>query len=179
VDQLQAITEINLDDLVGAFGLKRHLRLSALARRVFRLPARAFARQMLEFDENTARHGLVEAARFTVRLHVRDVRVHGAENIPTGAVLVVSNHPGMTDTLVLFASLGRPDLHAIALARPFLLSLGNLSRRLLFLDENSPQRVGLVRAFLLFQQAIMSQTPPWTRWRRIHWVRGWTAPPFL
>jgi 1-acyl-sn-glycerol-3-phosphate acyltransferase len=146
LDQLQALTEINLDDLIGAFGLKRHLHLSAAARRAFRAPARAFARQMLEFDENMARHGLVEAARLAVRLHVRDVRVYGAENIPTGAVLVASNHPGLTDTLVLFASLGRTDLHAIALARPFLLSLANVSRRLLLLDESTVQRVGLMRA---------------------------------
>jgi 1-acyl-sn-glycerol-3-phosphate acyltransferase len=146
LDRLHALTEINLDDLIGAFGLKQHLYLSALARRVFRAPARAFARQMLDFDENTARHGLVEAARLMVRLHVRDLRVYGAENIPPGALLVVSNHPGMTDTLVLFASLGRADLHAIALARPFLLSLANVSRRLMFLDENSFHRVGLVRA---------------------------------
>jgi 1-acyl-sn-glycerol-3-phosphate acyltransferase len=146
LDHLQALTEINLDDLIGAFGLKQHVRLSAVARRVFRAPARAFARQMLEFDENTLRHGLVEAARQTVRLHVRDIRVYGAENIPRGPVLVVSNHPGMTDTLVLFASLGRSDLHAIALARPFLVSLANVSGRLLFLDENSLQRVGMMRA---------------------------------
>jgi len=146
LDQLQALTEVNLDDLIGAFGLKRHLHLSAAARRAFGAPARAFARQMLEFDENMARHGLVEAARLTARLHVRDIRVHGAENMPTGAVLVVSNHPGLTDTLVLFASLGRADLHAIAIARPFLLSLANVSRRLLFLDESALQRVGLMRA---------------------------------
>jgi hypothetical protein len=146
LDRLQTLTEINLDDLIGAFGFRGHLHLSGMARRVFRTPARAFAQQMLDFDANTARHGLVEAARSTVRLHLRDILVYGVENIPSGPILVVSNHPGMTDTLVLFASLGRTDLHAIALARPFLLSLINVSRRLMFLDENSFQRVGLVRA---------------------------------
>jgi 1-acyl-sn-glycerol-3-phosphate acyltransferase len=146
LDRLQVLTDINLEDLIGAFGLKRHLHLSTVARRVFRAAAREFAQQMLDFDENTGRHGLVEAARLTARLHVRDIRVYGIENIPPGPVLIVSNHPGMTDTLVLFASLGRADLHAIALARPFLLSLANVSQRLLFLDQNSLQRVGPMRA---------------------------------
>jgi 1-acyl-sn-glycerol-3-phosphate acyltransferase len=77
---------------------------------------------------------------------VRDIQVYGVENIPPGPVLVASNHPGMTDTLVLFASLGRADLRAIALARPFLLSLANVSQRLLFLDQDSLQRVGPMRA---------------------------------
>jgi 1-acyl-sn-glycerol-3-phosphate acyltransferase len=146
LDRLQALTEINLDDLIGAFGLNRRLHVSMVARRVFRTAAREFAQQMLDFDENTARHGLVEAARLTVRLHVRDIQVYGVENIPPGPVLVASNHPGMTDTLVLFASLGRADLRAIALARPFLLSLANVSQRLLFLDQDSLQRVGPMRA---------------------------------
>src|SRR5512137_1621139 len=114
MDQLRTLTNINLDDLVGAFGWQDRPRLSWLARALFQSPARAFARQMLDFDRNIQDLGLVEAARITERLHVRDVQIYGAENIPSGPFLALSNHPGMTDTLALFASLRRNDLRAIA-----------------------------------------------------------------
>jgi 1-acyl-sn-glycerol-3-phosphate acyltransferase len=144
-ERLDRLTEINLDDLIGALGWQKMPALVAPARRLLRRPARAFARQMLDFDENVGRDGLAEAARTTVRLHVRDIKVYGASNLPRGSYLALSNHPGMTDTLVLFAALGRPDLHAIALARPFLLLLEHVSRQLFFLPEQVSERARLVR----------------------------------
>jgi 1-acyl-sn-glycerol-3-phosphate acyltransferase len=144
-ERLDRLTEINLDDLIGALGWQKMPLLAAPARRLLRRPARAFAQQMLDFDENVGHDGLAEGARSTVRLHVRDILVYGASNLPTDSYLALSNHPGLTDTLVLFAALGRADLHTIALARPFLLSLEQVSRQLFFLPDQVAERVGLVR----------------------------------
>lgn len=143
--RLSSLTNINLDDLVGAFGWQNHPVLAAVARRVFGGVAQRFACEMLEFDANTGEHGLVEAARRTERLHVRDVRVFGADRLPSGRFLALSNHPGMTDTLALFAALNRPDLHVIALDRPFLLSLSNISEHLFYLSDQPGNRVLVVR----------------------------------
>jgi 1-acyl-sn-glycerol-3-phosphate acyltransferase len=130
---------------VGALGWQNVPGLAALARRVFRGPARAFAEQMLGFDEIASREGLDEAARATARLHLRDVRVYGSENLPSGGFLALSNHPGLTDTLALFAALGRQDIRAIALDRPFLRSLPHVSRHLFFLPEQVNDRVIMIR----------------------------------
>jgi 1-acyl-sn-glycerol-3-phosphate acyltransferase len=144
-DALTALARINLDDLVGAFGLQTHPRLQGLARAVFDVPARAFARQMLDFDARTGDRGLAEAAGSAAKLYVREVRVFGRDRLPAGPLLAVANHPGLTDTLALFAALGRPDLKVIALDRPFLLALPNLSRYLVYLSDEPRARMSLVR----------------------------------
>jgi len=100
---------------------------------------------MLDFDNAIGAHGLVEAARQTQRLFVRNVRVFGADRVPDSAFLALSNHPGMTDTLALFSALNRADLKIIALDRPFLQSLPNTSKQLFYVTDNSNQRVTLIR----------------------------------
>jgi 1-acyl-sn-glycerol-3-phosphate acyltransferase len=142
---LETLTQINLDDLVNAFGWQRYPLLSAAVRGIFHETAHDFARQMLAFDDAIGRRGLVEAACLAEQLYVRDVRVFGAERLPDGPCLFLSNHPGMTDTLALFAALARPDLRAIALDRPFLLSLPNLAQRLDFVTDQPYERVSMVR----------------------------------
>jgi 1-acyl-sn-glycerol-3-phosphate acyltransferase len=144
-DALEALTRINLQDLVGAFGWSGVSTLARAARVVFRGPAVAFARQMLQFDADTGERGLVEAARSAERLLARDVRVYGAHHLPTRGFLALSNHPGLTDTLALFSALGRNDLGVIAIDRPFLLSLANVSRQLFYLPDSPQGRAGLVR----------------------------------
>ena len=51
-------------------------------------------------------------------LAVSDIRVFGIDKLPASAFLALSNHPGMSDTLSLFAALYRPDLKIIAFQRP-------------------------------------------------------------
>jgi 1-acyl-sn-glycerol-3-phosphate acyltransferase len=142
---LESLTQINLDDLVNAFGWQDSPLLSRLVRRVFLRPARDFAGQMLDFDHAIGTRGLAEAACLSERLYVRDVRVFGADSLPSGPCLFLANHPGMTDTLALFAALARPDLRVIALNRPFLLSLPNLSQQLYYVTDSTQERVSLVR----------------------------------
>ena len=73
------------------------------------------------------------------------MRVFGADRLPDGPFLALSNHPGLTDTLALFTALGHPDLKIIALNRPFLLSLPNVSKQLFYVSDNSNERVAPVR----------------------------------
>lgn len=144
-DALGTLTCINLDDLVGAFGWEDRPGLIRLARVVFRVPARNFARQILRFDALIAEQGLVQAARLTEQLYANSVRVYGRSGVPSGPILFLANHPGVTDTLALLASLGRDDLRVIALDRPFLVSLPNLTRHLAFVTDQPAARVALVR----------------------------------
>jgi hypothetical protein len=145
-DSLSNLTTVNLDDLVASFGWSGHRHLAAAVRAVFRGAADKFARQMLEFDRGVGEHGLPEGSRRTQRRYVRDVRVFGFENLPaSGPLLVLSNHPGMTDTLSLFAAIGRADLRVIALDRPFLKSLPWVTRHLFYVSDDSAERIRAVK----------------------------------
>ena len=145
VTPLENLTQINLDDLINALGIQHNPPRTRITRFLFHGAARKFAKQMIEFDSMAGMRGLAEAARLTERLYVRDVRVFGADRLPDSSFLALSNHPGMTDTLALFAALKRDDLKILALDRPFLLSLPNISKQLFYVTENPNDRVSLVR----------------------------------
>jgi hypothetical protein len=108
--------------------------------------ARALARQVLAYDDRVGRDGLQAGATWIVRQHVRAVWVAGQEHIPpSGPLLVLANHPGLTDTMALFASLPRADLRVVAADRPFLRALPYTSRRLIYLPEEAGERLAIVR----------------------------------
>jgi 1-acyl-sn-glycerol-3-phosphate acyltransferase len=145
-EALHQLTVVNLDDLVVAVGWQGHPRLGAVVRWLFRGAARKFARQVLDLDTAAGNLGLPAAARQALPLYLRGVRVFGRENLPTGGPLIVlANHPGMADTLALFASIARPDLRIIALNRPFLRLLPNISSHLFFIGGDAVQRVSAIR----------------------------------
>jgi len=144
LDKLQSLTEINLDDLVSSFGWEHRPRLARILRLIFSGTARKFAGQMLEFDHAVGRLGLAEGGRETIRRYVRSLRLF-SNPLPEAPILALSNHPGMSDTLALFAALNRSDLKIIALERPFLKSLTHTSKQLFYLPEDSSARMALVR----------------------------------
>ena len=145
--QLDTLTQINLDDLVSSFGWERQPLLASLLRRIFLRPAQTFAHHMVNFDDAVGQIGLTNASKQTLRDHyVKDVRVHNDEHVPaTGPVLFLSNHPGMTDTLCLFSAIRQPDLRIIAVHRPFLRSLINVSKQLSYISDDSSERIRTTR----------------------------------
>jgi 1-acyl-sn-glycerol-3-phosphate acyltransferase len=145
LDQLDTFTAINLDDLVSSLGWQVRSLLARLVRPLFLGPARAFARHLVAFDQAIGGRGLTEASRLLQRSYVRELRVHGLDHLPAGPVLILSNHPGLTDTVSLFVALNRPDLKIIALKRPFLEALTNMSKQLFYVLDDPASRMGLVR----------------------------------
>jgi len=145
--QLETLTQINLDDLVSSFGWEKYPLLASSLRFLFAKPAREFASQMVEFDSSVGKTNLASTSKSAMRRrYVKDVRVHGAENIPTtGSTLFLSNHPGMADTISLFAAIDRMDLKIIALHRPFLVSLVNVTKYLFYISDNTTERMRAVR----------------------------------
>jgi len=143
--QLDTLTQINLEDLVSSFGLRNGSLPSRLLQKIFFKYAQSFARQMTDLDLAAGASGLAEGARVVLRYHFDDIRVHGSDLIPASGFLALSNHPGLSDTLATFAALNRPGLMIIALQRPFLEALTNVSKRLFYLTDDSPSRMTLVR----------------------------------
>lgn len=141
---LEALTAINLDDLVASFGWNGRRVLGGLLRRVFQDSARTFAGHMLEFDEAVGKLSALGDAsrRFLQNRYVRDLIIEGRAHVPSdGPVLFLANHPGMMDTISLFAAIGRRDLKIIAQRRPFLESLENTAKHVFFVDDNLGRRV--------------------------------------
>ena len=145
--QLDILTRINLDDLVSSFGWQNHPVPSAALRWIFFKPAQKFARQIADYDDLVGQAGLSEAScQILRRLYIQDLRVHGREHLPTnGPALFLSNHPGMADTISLFTAIQRNDLRIIALHRPFLTSLPNISSHLSYISDDSSDRIRAVR----------------------------------
>jgi hypothetical protein len=142
---LDLLTQINLDDLITSFGWQDRPLLAGLLRRTLFSPPHVFAHQIVEFDSAIPEHGLVEASRRSIRHFVEDIHIFGRERIPASAFLALSNHPGMSDTLSLFIALNRPDLMIVALNRPFLQALPNMSKQLAYVTGDAGSRFKLIR----------------------------------
>lgn len=145
--QLDRVTSINLDDLVASFGWEKQPALAFILRTIFFVPAQKFARQVVEFDNAVGETNLAEASRTVMRKrYVKDIRVHGREHPPqSGPALFLSNHPGMSDTVSLFAAIDRADLKIIAVHRAFLASLVNVTGHLYYISDSASERMQAVR----------------------------------
>lgn len=144
---IHTLTRINLDDLVSSFGWQGQPLLAAVLRRLFVKSARKFAQQVMEYDARVGQVGLHQASFEFLQTHyIHDLRVHGHQYIPaSGPILVLSNHPGLTDTVCLFAAINRLDLRIIATHRPFLATLVNVTKNLFYISEDPSERMRAVR----------------------------------
>jgi 1-acyl-sn-glycerol-3-phosphate acyltransferase len=144
--QVEALTEINLDDFFESLGLAHLRRGRFFLRWLFRPIAAQFARVIADFDHAVGETGLQAGSAWLLKRMTRRLEAAGRENIPAdGPALILANHPGMADTIALFASVPRPDLRILALNRPFLQALPNVTRHLLYIPEKG-DRMPVVRA---------------------------------
>ena len=133
--RLRTLRDLNTDDLVRAVGASRWVEAVPALRRLFDLPALAFARFLEEFDNQWILSGPGRAsAGLLGRLGSR-VCFTGAEPLTEGPRLFVANHPGLGDVLALVSRLARSDLKIVARDRPFLRALPGLSRSLILVPD--------------------------------------------
>ena len=143
---LDTLTHINLDDFFESLGWP-HGR-STPVQWLFWPAARRFAETMVEFDRRVGTQGLAAGSAWLLQKMTGGLKVAGQNHIPaTGPVFILSNHPGMADTIALFAGLAmRPDLRVIALDRPFLRAMPSVSQYMLYVPTNESERMGVMRA---------------------------------
>lgn len=112
-------------------------------------PAMRFGRVMQKSDLDVPVHGLWKAARELLPRFASGMEVTGGGQIPKeGPLLIASNHPGAVDSIAALAAVERPDVHLLAIERPTLTAMPNISRHILFLDENNPARLDLMRRII-------------------------------
>lgn len=134
--QLDALTRLNIEDLIASFKLDRIRRGRRFLELICWLPARRFAHQILAYEQMVGACGLHLGASWIVHTFARRLEIYGAEYVPAhGPLLALSNHPGMSDAMALFVALSRPDLKVIAAERKLLRLLPNISSHLVFIPE--------------------------------------------
>ena len=100
----------------------------ALMHRIAMLPALKFSEIMRECDIKVATQSLWQAAQDLLARFTRGWEVDGAEHlIKDGPLLVVSNHPGVVDSIALLGVLERPDVHLLVNERPTPVSYTHLT----------------------------------------------------
>lgn len=147
IERRRALTRINAGDMLEALGLTHIQRGRWLLELLCQPGAGWFAGEAMAFDERVATEGLIAAASWLAARQVAAMVTAGLELIPRqGPLLIAANHPGLTDTIALAASLPRHDLRIVAADRPFLRALPQLGRHLVFLADEPRSGMTVMRA---------------------------------
>ncbi|HEY3126855.1 MAG TPA: 1-acyl-sn-glycerol-3-phosphate acyltransferase, partial [Candidatus Limnocylindria bacterium] len=145
MNQIELLTGILAREGAESLGWEHGRPAGAFARALLRPAARGIAREFAACDEVFASRALPDAARWTLDHFSAAVEVTGLDRVPRGGpILLVANHPGLTDAVALIAALDRPDLRIVAADYPLLHALRGLGPRLLFLDASRTQ-LGWIR----------------------------------
>jgi hypothetical protein len=144
----EILVEANANDFYRALGLSSESRLGRLISPWVGHVATKFSAKLMRFDAQIERIGL-QAAAYELLCYCSQPAANfarGTEHIPQqGPLILVANHPGLTDALALLASIFRDDLLIVAAQRPLLAALPNLACKLVYVAESSRQDVLLRR----------------------------------
>lgn len=144
----QQLAWLSAREMVAALGARR---APELVRRGLELPFAAaswrLAQTLAELDRSLAPLGLPAAAGAALARFGVSLSVSGGTP-PSGACLVLANHPGAYDALALMSAVGRRDLTVLAADRSFLRALGQLSQHFVFVAESVGSRAGALKRAL-------------------------------
>jgi hypothetical protein len=136
-----------VDELVSAVGLPKNKFTRTLFWNLFRQITDRLASIGVPFDQLVGEKGLPEASAWCLTHFCAPIQARGRGNIPQqGPLLVVSNHPGAYDGLVLFSQLKRLDICWISSEIPFLNLLKNAREHIFFAPRSdSSERMLVMR----------------------------------
>lgn len=131
--EINALRNSLIDEIIRAAGLSDTAWLHRLISMLFHRPVEQFSRLGLVFDQKVETGGFQKAAAWFISRFSSNVIACGLENIlPAGPLLVISNHPGVMDFLVITAMLNREDVKIISSNIKFLKCLPNTCSHVIF-----------------------------------------------
>ena len=146
--RLNQLMELNVSELVAAFKLTN---TRGPWRHIARIPAKRFAHKLISFDNMVGQEGLIKGGQQLLEQFAGSIYTAGSEHLPQqGALIVVSNHPGMMDAMALWVAINREDLKIIAAERELLQHLPHTRNSLIVIGESR------TRAFRLAAQHLNS-----------------------
>jgi len=133
-------------------------------------PFKRFADVVSGLDESVARFGFPEASRQLLPRFVRNAEIMGQEHLPhDGPVLIISNHPGIIDGLLIASRLHRSDLKIVVTGFPFYHALSKLKDNFIFTTNELNDKVSAIRqsvrqlqdggALLIFPRGTLEPDP--------------------
>jgi hypothetical protein len=123
---INALRDTLIDEAIRAVGLPTTPWLHRAVARLFHGPIEQFSSGGVTFDQMVEHEGFQKAAAWVLTQLCSNVTAYGSENVPPkGALLVIANHPGTVDVLVIAAMLNRNDVKIITSDIVFLKCLPN------------------------------------------------------
>jgi hypothetical protein len=144
-----ALRDALTDEIIRAFGLPKTAGLHRIFSKLLLRFIDPFSLGGMTFDRMVAQEGFRKAALWLLTMFCSNITVHGLENIPLkGPLLLVSNHPGTIDVLLIMAMLIRKDVKHISNDIPFLKCLPGTSSYLIYgaRTKDIYKRMSAVRA---------------------------------
>jgi hypothetical protein len=133
-------------EIAGSIGFRKSQLVQELVWIFCRPVTDRLARIGAQFDRDVVQHGFSTAMGNALQIFIHKVTARRQENIPSsGALLVLSNHPGTYDSLIISSALGRDDLCIISGDIPFLKDLPQANKHFFFISEQD-QNVRAVAA---------------------------------
>src|SRR3989304_7148683 len=119
---MTALSRSLVVELAGSIGFRNSRLAQNIFWPIFRPATDALARIGLTFDRNVPQSGISKAMGIALKDFTSSVMARGTETIPReGPQLVLSNHPGTYDSLVVASQLKCDDLTIISGEIPFLI----------------------------------------------------------
>jgi 1-acyl-sn-glycerol-3-phosphate acyltransferase len=134
----QIVARESAETLVGrAAGLRVEI-----MRRLIGPAADHVAGRFVTYDRALGEAGMRHGSAWIVDDATGGVTVEGRERVPAhGPLLVVANHPGLSDAVALLAALGREDAWIVTANYPFLRAMRLASRRFVFVSDDRADRL--------------------------------------
>jgi hypothetical protein len=168
---IQSLSDTLINEIINAVGLPK----TPMTQRAFNLLFCKAAGRLAEigvtFDRLIEKEGFPSACAWAQTNWCRDIRTRESESVPkSGPLLVISNHAGAYDSVVIAAQLGRNDLKFIGSDVAFLKNLPNTNAHFFYVsEEDTYNRMAAARggirhlqnggALLLFGTGLIDPDP--------------------
>jgi hypothetical protein len=145
---IDLLGKLIIADFVQALGLPKTKPFISLFWFLFRIPVSRFVAIGLHFDRLVAEAGLPKASEWALPHWCSQITARGTQHVPAeGPLLIVCNHPGTYDALIIFSQLGRQDIRWISTEIPFLDNLPHTHNHVIFASKsNALRRMSAMRS---------------------------------
>ena len=121
-----------------------------VVRRLIGPAANHVAARLVIYDRALGEAGIRDGSGWIIDDATGGLAIEGREGVPTqGPLLVVANHPGLSDAVALLSALGREDAWIVTADYPLLRAMRLASQRFLFVSDDRGDRLSTFRRIVL------------------------------